>query len=527
MMKIRGIYLTVVVALFSATAFSTSLTKDQLRALADADIYFEIGDYRSALNAYLPLYEVDSNHEHLGYKIGVCYFQLREPTVAQPYLELAKEKGEEEAYYFLSAIYHLEEDFDTEIALLQQYKNFSIEHQVPIDRVNKLIESANYAKELIRKPGNVDIVNAGKIVNSPYHEYAPLVYGPENELFFTSRRANTNGGLKDPNGDYFEDIYLSMKENGYWTIPKSLNNNINTPTNDASVGISQDGQILYLFRTNDDLVSGDLYESRLEADGWGKPVKLGPQINSNYVESSASISNDERVLYFSSNRPGGFGGKDIYRVVKLPTGNWSLPQNLGPTVNTPMDEDAPFIHVDNKTLYFSSNGHKTMGGYDIFLTEINEAGMWSEPLNMGYPVNTVANDLYFVMSPDKQNGYYSSAQKGGFGGQDIYVITFKLYAEILSVVKGGVFAGSGSPIPIGAKVTLIDSETREIQGIYKANEKNGKFIMVIAPERAYTMIVEADGYHTYSEQLTFGVESLFSSSISEIKLVPKEVANHE
>jgi tetratricopeptide (TPR) repeat protein len=528
MKRTIGVYLVLAGLLFASTVQAGgTLNKQQLKALEDADIYFEIGDYHTALGVYNQLYEVDSSYKQLSYKIGVCLYQLREPMKAEPYLEHAKRKGEKEAYYYLSAIYHLKEEFDAEIALLQQYKNFNIEHEVPLERVNKLIESANYAKDLMRKPGNVDIVNAGAVVNSTHHEYAPLVYGPENELFFTSRRPQTTGGKQDPNGAYFEDIYRSIKESGYWTAPEPLNENINTATNDASVGISQDGQILYLFRTNDDLVSGDLYESRLTADGWGVPKKLGPEINSNYVESSASISNDERVLYFSSNRPGGYGGKDIYRVVKLPTGNWSKAQNLGPTINTPYDEDAPFIHVDNKSLYFSSNGHKTMGGYDIFVSELGENGMWSEPLNMGYPVNTVANDLYFVMSPDKQNGYYSSAQGGGFGGQDIYVITFKLYAEILSVVKGGVFAGSGASIPVGAKVTLIDSETRDIQGIYKANEKNGRFIMVIAPERSYTMIVEADGYHTYSEEVSFGPESLFSSSISEIKLVPTEVAKHE
>lgn len=512
---------------FSGTALSGGFDKDQKKRLEDANIYFEIGDFKNALEIYKELYQIDSANREVAFRLGVSYFNLRQPFESLSYFEQAKSLGEQEAYYFLGRIYHLQQKFDEEIRSYQLYKNIEERESATIEEVNRLIESAEYAKLLMERPENVDIVNLGPRVNSEYHEYAPLVYGAENELYFTSRRPSTTGGGKDPYGFFFEDIYHSKKEHGNWTDPRSLDAAVNTPTNDACVGISPDGQIMYLFRTNDDLVSGDLYEVKMTSGGWGEPVKLGSQINSDYVESSVSISNDEHALYFSSNRPGGYGGKDIYRSIKLPTGSWSLPLNLGPTINTPYDEESPFIHVDNKTLYFSSSGHKTIGGFDIFESEQGEDGLWSEPRNLGYPVNTVFNDLDFVMSPDKLNGYYSSAQEGGFGGQDVYVINFKLYAQVLSVVKGGVFTDGKSTIPVGAKVTLIDSQTRNIQGIYKTNEQTGKFIMVVTPELEYTMIVEAEGYHTYSKQVSFSGENLFSSTISEINLVPTEVAGYE
>ena len=519
-----------IVLFISLYCFSSTLLAAESwdKLYKDASIDFEIGDYVSALEKFNELFEMDSTHAELNYRMGICHFSLRRPMVSMAYFQRALREGKLESYFYMGQIYHLQEEFDMEITSYQKYKNIADQESQEFKEVSNLIESANYAKEMIQKPANVDIVNVGENVNTPFHEYAPLVYGAETELFFTSRREGTTGGGKDPYGNYFEDVYVSKKDHGQWQKPIQLNPNVNTTTNDACVGISADGQILYIFRTNDDLVSGDLLESRVETGGWGEPKKLGSQINSDHVESSACISNDERVLYFSSNRPGGFGGKDLYRVVKLPTGEWSLPQNLGPTINTAGDEDAPFIHVDDKTLYFSSNGHKSIGGFDIYESQLNDNGLWSQPLNMGYPVNTVSNDMNFVMSPDKQNGYYSSAQAGGYGGQDIYVINFKLYAQVLSVVKGSVISGAGGSIPLDAKITLIDGKTRNVQGIYKTNDKTGKFIMVISPEKDYTMVVEAEGYHTYSKQVSFNAESLFANQISEINLIPTtEVAEFE
>lgn len=505
--------------LLFAVGFGQGLSKLEDRKVKDADIDFEIGDYASALDVYSDILVKHADNVDLNYKIGVCYMMLRNHTEAIPYLQKAKEGGEIEAYYFLGQAYHLEEKIDEEIKFYQHYKNHEDGVQQPIENVNQLLEQAKLTKLMMEDPVNVEVSNIGEPINSKYHDYVPLTYGLEEELYFTSRRPGSTGGLMDHRNEYFEDVYVSKKEHGQWMPPEQLNSNINTPTHDACVGISADGQILYIFRTSEDLISGDLYMSEMDMDGWSAPEKLGSDINSDAVETSASITSDDKVLYFSSNREGGYGGMDIYKVVKLPTGKWSKATNLGPTINTEFDEDSPFIHADNKTLYFSSKGHETMGGYDIFSSTFGPDYLWTEPVNLGYPINTVSNDLYFVMSSDKQTGYYSSARKGGYGGQDIYKIRFKLEAEIMSVVKGGVESGDSSHIPVEASITLLNPATQVVQGIYKSNIKTGRFVMVVSPETRYNVIVEAEGYYTYTGELYFDSTVGFGTQIEEFKLI--------
>lgn len=521
---IAAIYLLLYIQMI---AIAQSIDKDDAKLWEDADIDFEIGDFRSALDVYSGLIEKYPEETSLNYKVGVCHYYLRSPDEAIPYLEKAHENGEREAAFYLARVYHLEGKLNEEMELYQVYKNYEGEKEKEMELVNRLIDQAKLAKEMIDHPVHVDILNIGPPVNTEFHEYVPLTYGFEDRLYFTSRRPGSTGGLTDHRGEFFEDVYVSKKENGYWQEPEKLDDKINTSTHDACVGISADGQILYIFRTSEDMLTGDLYQSEMTEDGWGKLKKLGSDINSEAIETSASISSDDRMLYFSSNREGGYGGMDIYRVVKLPTGEWSKALNLGPTINTAYNEDSPFIHADNKTLYFSSDGHRGMGGYDIFNSELRADGMWSEPKNLGYPINTLAHDLNFVMSSDKQTGYYASMNRNGMGGQDIYNIKFKLEAKILSVVKGGVESEDTSHIPIEASITLINSETKTIQGIYKSNAKTGQFIMVVTPESTYQVIVEADGYHTFSNELYFDTNIGFGSKIEEFKLIPIEVVTND
>ncbi len=496
--------------------------------LEDANISFEIGDYRSAIQGYAELLASDSLNAEYHYRLGVSYFYLKKPHEAKPHLEKSVDKDHIEALYYLAQVNHMEGNIEEGIQLFQEYKNSPGHENIHPEEVRRLIDQLRFAEQRMKAPVNVSIENIGTPINTPYHEYVPLVYGDENEIFFTSRRPGSTGGLKDPTGLEFEDVYVSQKEHGYWAEPKQLNENVNTSTHDACAGLSPDGQILFVFRTNEDLRGGNLYRSDLDENGWGQIKSLPSDINSENIESSISISSDEKIMYFSSDREGGYGGKDIYRCVKLPTGAWSLAQNLGPTINTPFDEDAPFIHADGKTLYFSSKGHNNMGGYDIFQSELQEDGLWSVTENVGYPINTVTDDIYFVLSSDKQSGYYSSSQKGGYGGQDIYIINFKLDAQILSVVKGGIFAGDSlSTMPIGARITLINKQTNVVQGIYQSKVATGKFIMLLTPEQEYTMIVEAEGFHPYSQDISIDATGGFSRKMDEIHLVPLQTVSND
>jgi len=250
---------------------------------------------------------------------------------------------------------------------------------------------------------------------------------------------------------------------------------------------------MVIYRTNENLYGGDLYISSNYAGSWTNPVKLTENINSAYQEASASISPDGKLMYISSNRPGGLGGKDIYRVRRLPDGQWSIPENLGPSINTPYDEDAPFIQADGITLYFSSNGLNTMGGYDIFKTKFENDELWSNPKNLGYPINTVKDDIYFVISPDGKTAYYSSDMPGGYGEQDLYKINILFDDERKAIFKG-VAKEMGTNEPVKAKITVIDLYTLKIQGIYNTNSENGKFLMVLQPGRNYKLLVESKNY---------------------------------
>ena len=508
-------------------SFSQELSRQDYKTLEYADIDMEIGDFKRAVEAYLEVLPKDSMNSQLMLKIGICHFSLRNHEAARPYLEKASKAGEMEALYYLGQVYHLEGLLDEGIAAYLEYKSYGDAVQQPVENVDRLIEQSRYAGELMGRPVKADILNIGTSINTKYHEYVPLVYGADEALYFTSRRPGSSGGLKDHRGDFFEDVYYSEMKYGFWQQPEQIGEQINSPTHDACVGLSSDGQTLFIYRTSEDVISGDLYESVMKDDGWGPLVKLGSDINSEHIETSACISSDDRTLYFSSNRPGGFGGMDIYRVIKLPNGDWSKAINLGPHINTSYDEDSPFIHNDNKTLYFISKGHKSMGGFDIFRSVLGDDGHWSDPVNIGYPINSLSDDMNFVMSADKQTGYYSSSTKGGQGGQDIYKINFILEAKILSVVKGGVASGDTTHIPIQASITLIDMENKAVQGIYKSNPVNGNFIMVVTPGSYYQVIVEAEGYHTYSGQLYFDASVGFGSLIEEFKLVPLEVVSND
>ncbi|MEK7224972.1 MAG: peptidoglycan-associated lipoprotein, partial [Bacteroidota bacterium] len=264
-------------------------------------------------------------------------------------------------------------------------------------------------------------------------EYGPIITADESALIFTSRRPGTTGGLpSEIDHNYYEDIYLSKKENGKWRMAVNIGKPVNARTNDAAAGISLDGQKLFVYRDNN---GGDLYLSKLKGEKWSKPSRQRREgntakgstgkINTGYHESYASYSYNQKSIFFVSTRKdsSGIGGKDIYQCTLDKKGKCVEVHNLGPAINTPYDETCVFAHPDGKTLYFSSKGHNTMGGYDIFKsTYLN--GAWGKAENLGYPINTVDDDVSFSITANNKTGYYSSSKSGGFGGKDIYTITF-------------------------------------------------------------------------------------------------------
>lgn len=305
---------------------------------------------------------------------------------------------------------------------LTQKSNYQGRDKIDMAAVDRAIYECENGLEFVINPGNFSIVNIGREINSEYEDYAPVLNEAEDEIVFTTRRRedNMNENVFDDNKPW-EDIFIAKKVDGKWQSAKNIGAPVNTPYHNSNTALSADGSTLFLYS---DEGNGDVYFSKNENGVWTEPQPLPGVINSTFEEKSVSISKDQKTIYFSSNRPGGFGGLDIYRATLDSKGQWGDVKNLGPKINTDLNDDGPFIDYDGVTLYFSSEGRKGMGGYDIFKSTFNPStSEWSEPENLGYPINTPDNDIYFVTSKDTKRAYYSSVREDGIGYTDIYMIT--------------------------------------------------------------------------------------------------------
>jgi len=526
-------YILFTLLITATELFSQSTTKEFKKSLKRADRLYDNGQYTGALSQYLDIVKIDSLNSSLNFKIGICYLNSRtEKTKAVTYLEKAIQcadhkqctKKEDEAHInafkSLGDAYHLNYKFDLAIATYEKYKTMlsNKKDQITIEQVNRKIEMCNVAKELVADPVKIKIENMGVNINSPYADYGPVLSADESTLIFTSRRPGSTGGKLDENGKFFEDIYISKKIDSVWSPAVSIGSPINTNGNEAAVGISVDGQIILIYK--DDNGNGNLYSTSLNGDQWTSPKKLNKNINTKGWEPSAFISADGNILYFTSNRKGGYGGRDIYSSEKLPNGEWAKALNLGPTINTPYDEDAPFIHPDGVTLYFSSNGHKTMGGFDIFSSTLSANNEWTLPVNIGYPINTTDDDIYYAVSPDKKRAYYSSFKEGGLGEKDNYMITFAQYKEPPLTLLKGVVTDPYGKAPKAVEITVTDNETEKIAGIYHPNSKTGEYLFILPPGKNYNITYEAKGYLFHSENLDVSLNTNYYIIHKAIQLQP-------
>jgi outer membrane protein OmpA-like peptidoglycan-associated protein len=332
--------------------------------------------------------------------------------------------------YWIGRSYQYGENFRKATQFYNLYKEkltrkstYQGKDKIDMATVERGIFECENGQEFVSNPGNFSVVNIGREINSEFEDYGPVLNENEDEIFFTTRRRedNLNQNVYEDNKPY-EDIFISKKVNGVWEYAKNIGPIVNNPYHDSNSTLSANGNILFLFK---DEGGGDIfYCERTNGGEFGEPVPMPGVINSSFEEKSVTLSIDEKTLYFSSNRPGGFGGLDIYKATKDAKGNWASVKNLGPEVNTEMDDDGPFIDYDGVTLYFSTRGRKGMGGFDVFKTTLDvKTDKWSEPDNLGYPINTPDDDIYIVFSKDGKRAYYSSVREDGLGYTDIYLIT--------------------------------------------------------------------------------------------------------
>ena len=490
--------------------FSCSVTpaqskdgKSQIKKyLNEAQVHFYNDDYYRAWVEYIKVLKINKQQEVAGVNGAICAIKLNYPVDSLNLLVSSLSASNlTDALYYLARVRHQQRKFAEALELLNDYNRTQLkERTVENEEVEYWITVCKNAEDLIAEPHHAVIKNMGAEINSSSPDYVPVILPDESSLYFTSRREGSSDNKKDNTGGFYEDVYVSYKQDGHWKKAVNAGPPVNSETNDACVAISPDGQRMIVYRTSITELGGNLFITKMGANNkWGSLEKIGHEVNSQYIETSACFSNDTSEIYFSSNRPGGYGGKDIYRIKKAPNGSWAMPYNLGPNVNTPYDEHAPFLHPDGLTLYFSSEGHNTMGLFDVFKSvQTLEEGQFSMAENLGYPINDVGNDIFFVLSVDGQTGYYSSTKKETFGGLDIYEIDTRFGDNDLEIKYGTAWVDDA---PGRVKITLTDTESNQVSGNYYSNPGTGKFILVMNPLKSYKALVETEGYDPLEVQI--------------------------
>jgi tetratricopeptide (TPR) repeat protein len=421
----------IAVCLVVTTVFSLSVFAQDNKSLQDsfleAEYFLMNGDYSDALTYYLPLYEKFPDNANLAYCIGVCYLNIQgKKNLSIDYLETATKnmaaKHKEgsikqtsapyDALYNLGKAYRINYMFDKAKETYQKYLGTLLpdDHENQ-DFVKHEIEVCDMAKELIAKPVQYSEENIGELFNDEKANFSPLISADGKSFAYMV-------SLK-----FYDAVMFSRLIDGKWTAPINITPDLQADGDIYISCLSAYGKLLFLSKSEND--NSDIYMSTFDGTKWSKIAKLNKNINTKYWESHGFISESGDQLIFASDRPGGFGGLDLY-ISKKVDGDWGPPVNIGPEINTQFNEDRPFLINNGKTLFFSSQGHENMGGYDIFRSDLQSNGLWSVPANLGYPLNTPDDNFFFMPIGNGHSGYYAIYKNlGGFGKEDIYKITLK------------------------------------------------------------------------------------------------------
>ncbi len=542
--------------------FSKENFKDKKDELKNAKKEMELGDeimekeavfYKNAIPHYLIAFKLNTNNALLNFKLGKCYYHSSFRSKCTSFFEKAYQLNPEvdpEILYYLGMGYHLDMQFDKAIqsfnAMITLFKGK--DKTGIVDEMKKYIRQCEYAKVMVKNPIRVKIDNVGGDINSQYPDYSPVIMADESEMIFTSRRPETTGGGLDPfMNEPFEDMYVAVRMNNKWGKARNMGTTVNTEGHDSNCGLSADGQKFLIYK---DVNHGDVFESVLTGTTWSTPEKLNKNINTDAHESSSSYTPDGNTIYFVSDKEGGLGGRDIYTSTKTLKGKWGEAVNLGATINTSEDEEGVFVHPDGKTIYFSSKGHQTMGGYDVFKSVYNDSlKTWSKPENIGYPINTTDEDVFFSVSASGKHAYYSSVRSDGFGDKDIFRITF--FGPVKSVIlntEDNLIASHNEPVkekvklsrieikeaqltllkgfilddktnkPLEATIEIIDNERNEVIASFTSNSETGRYLVSMPAGKNYGISVKKENYLFHSENFDLALTSEYQEVKKDIKL---------
>jgi tetratricopeptide (TPR) repeat protein len=456
----------------------------------EAESFFLFEEYKDALPLYQRILQADPENFNINYKIGICYLNdLYQKHKSIQYLEKAilgtspdykqnnfKERmAPLEAFYYLGNAYRINNRLNDALEAYDHFKQLLDPVIYDDELVEQQIKACKVASDLISRPNYFVAVNLSEGINERFEEINPVISGDESVLVFTRKL------------QFYDAVFYSEKRNGKWTYPVNLTPSFAVDGNCYSTGLSYDGKELFVYRLDE--FDGNLYVSKRDGDKWSRLVKLNDNINTKYWESHASVSKDGRTLYFTSNRKDGYGGLDIYKSERTRSGDWGPAVNLGPVINTKYNEESPFISEDGRILFFSSMGHYNMGDYDIFYSSRLDNGQWSKPVNIGYPVNTTGDDVFFTPVKNGEYAYYSTYDAtDSYGLADIYKM------EVFSDLHPRKFILNGiARIEDNLKVdfnkvmvTLINRKTNAIvdqtslsrDGSFSINATSGDFELV-------------------------------------------------
>jgi hypothetical protein len=439
----------------------------------EAESYFLFEEYKDALPLYQRILQADPENFNINYKIGICYLNdVYQVQKSIQYLEKAvtgidansktnsfkEKKAPPEAFYYLGNAYRANNRLADAVEAYQQFKMVLDPLVYDVELVDAQIAACKVATLQESKPMYFISANLGEPINDRFEESNPVVSGDESVMAFTRKL------------QFYDAVFCSRKVNGKWSEPENLTEAFGVDGNSYTTGLSYNGDELFVYRS--DNFDGNLYVSKFKNNTWSKLQKLNSNINTKYWESHASISKDGRILYFTSNRTGGYGGLDIYKSERTRSGDWGPAMNLGPVVNSKYNEETPVITSDGNTLYFSSMGHYNMGGYDIFYSTRFDNGQWSKPINAGYPLNTSSDDLFFTPVGEGAFAYYAKYNKDdSYGMMDIYKLEVFTDLHPRKFILNGVSRLEGKVGTDFSKFTaiLINSKTGKILDQTKLN----------------------------------------------------------
>ncbi len=476
------------------------------------------GQYVSALNSFR---EIEKNHPDNAsvlHYVGQCYFVLKQNDKAKEYLQKAidtKKDVKPESHLTMGKIYQMEENYDKAIEEFNAFKSAPKTDKESNEDADVLLSQCQNAKKFIANPVNVEIINLGPEINSKFDDKNPCITADGRKLVFTSRRPEGTNDEVDVEGDgkYFEDIYISNYDSTNQKFGKAdeVPGSINSKAHDACTSISPDGKQIFIYKndiTDKESIGGDIFVSKVTNGKWRTPEPIGKPIASSYWEGGACTSSDNKRIFFFSERDGGLGRSDIYIVEKINKKEFAKPVNIGKPVNSEFDEGGMFLAPDGKTLFFCSNGPGSMGSYDIFKT-VYEGGKWSEPVNLGYPINSAAKEGQLTISADAKYAYFSSERKGGLGESDIYKIDLKEYSILekdgkkkagngLSILKGTIRDGFEGYGIAEVEIIVTDDATSQVASTF--TNENGEYFFTLKGGN-YTLSVKKKGFKDITEKI--------------------------